>query len=367
MTDSLQVALLSPCFWPEVRRGGERFVHELGIGLNRRGHRARLITSHRGAFERGVEEGLPLIRLPRPPDGRLERRRFEHHLTHVPLTYAALRGGRYDVAHAVYPTDALAAARWTAKTGRPSVLSYLGIPDRVGLVNRRRRVEITQKALEGCTAVTALSKAAADEFWRTLGYEARVIPPGVDVDSFRPDGVRAEQPTIFCAADPAEPRKRVDLLVEAFALVRRDRPDARLVLSRPRDPEVARQLSEAADGVEVADVDDRAALARAYGEAWVSALPSFGEAFGLVLVESLACGTPAVGAHAGAIPEVLDRPEVGRTFSPSTPEALAAALLEGLELGQDPATASACRARAEEFSTDRFVERHVELYAELGA
>ena len=283
----------------------------------------------------------------------------------MPLSYAALRTARYDIAHAIYPTDALAAARWTARTGRPSILSYLGIPDRVGLVHRRRRLEITQRALAGCTAVTALSRTAADAFHRWLGAEARIIPPGVDVEAFRPAPQRAEAPTIFCAADPTEPRKRVDLLIDAFRLVRRQRPDARLVLSRPADPAAAARLEAAAEGIEAALVDDRDALARAYGAAWVTALPSFGEAFGLVLVESMACGTPAVGADAGAIPEVIDRPEVGRTFSPFTPEALATALLEGLELAEAPGTSAACRARAEDFSTDRFVERHVALYREL--
>ena len=45
---SLKVALLSPVFWPEVRRGGERFVRELADGLIAEGHEPRLITTHRG-------------------------------------------------------------------------------------------------------------------------------------------------------------------------------------------------------------------------------------------------------------------------------------------------------------------------------
>jgi glycosyltransferase involved in cell wall biosynthesis len=45
--------------------------------------------------------------------------------------------------------------------------------------------------------------------------------------------------------------------------------------------------------------------------------------------------------------------------------ALASALLETLELAHDPGVAAACRARAEEYSTDRCTERYLELYREL--
>ena len=64
--------------------------------------------------------------------------------------------------------------------------------------------------------------------------DVRVIPPGVDLDAFTPDpDARASDPTIICAADLGEPRKRVGLLVEAFARVRRERPD------RAADPQPA--------------------------------------------------------------------------------------------------------------------------------
>ena len=63
-----------------------------------------------------------------------------------------------------------------------------------------------------------------------------MIAPGVDLDAFTPGppATARAKPTILCAADHTQPRKRVALLVEAFALVRRERPDARLVLSRVR-------------------------------------------------------------------------------------------------------------------------------------
>jgi glycosyltransferase involved in cell wall biosynthesis len=359
---SLRVALLNPRYWPEVRRGSERFARELADGLIALGHAPRLITSHRGAPSTTVEDGLEVVRNPRLPEGRLRRREFEDHLTHVPFSYRTLTQGSDDVAHAMYPTDGLAAAWWSDRTSHPAVLSWMGLASRRWLATRRLRARIALEAAAGAAAVTALSETAAAALRRELGVDARVIAPGVDLDAFSPGGERAPDPTIVCAAALHEPQKRVRLLAEAFALVRRDRPAARLVLSRPREqpPPWAH-----GDGIELRDLDDRAALAAAYREAWVSALPSWGEAFGLVLLEAMACGTPAVGSTLGAIPEVVNDDALGRLFDGDRPENLARALLEAFELASDPATAAACRARAEEFPASRTAESYAALYREL--
>jgi phosphatidylinositol alpha-mannosyltransferase len=359
----VRVAFLSPCYWPEVRRGGERLVNELTTGLARRGHRPRLITSHPGPPRRSMEDGVEIVRNWRPPDGRLRRRRYEDHLTHVPFSYLSLRAGDDDLVQAMHVTDGLAAARWSRRTGRPFVLAYLGIPDRPGLTWRRRRLEITLAAAREATAITAVSRHAAEAFDRWLGLPAHAIYPAVDPARFHPCAPRAESPTIFCAASIEQPAKRVGLLVEAFARLRGERPDARLVLLRPRDARLAATLA-ATPGVELLD-DDPAVLAPAYSAAWATALPSVGEAFGLVLAESLACGTPVVGSRHGGIPEIVDGPEVGRIFGDDEPDSVARALLEALELGQDPGTAAACRRRAAAFSPERCLDAYEALYAEL--
>ena len=357
------MALLTPCFWPEVRRGGERYVRELADGLIARGHRPQLITSHPGRTRRSVEDGLPITRLWRPPTKWLDRLGLEQYLTHVPASYAALRSSSCDVAHAHFPTDALAAGRWTKATGRPSILTYHGIPDPRGLDARRLTRRITRKVVAECTAVTAVSKTAADAFERYLGVEAQVIHPGVDLEAFVPALRRSERPTIFSAATPDEARKRVGLLVDAFRLVRRARPDAQLRLLRPRDPAVAARLLAGAAGIELIEtVSDPRVLAEEYGRAWASALPSIGDSFGITLIESLACGTPVVASNLDALPEVVDSPEIGRLFDGEEPEPLARALLEALELGSDEGCRAACRRRAEQFSTERCVRDHELLY-----
>jgi glycosyltransferase involved in cell wall biosynthesis len=350
----VRVAILAPAFFPEVRRGGERLVRELADDLLRRGHDPRLITAHRGRASRSVEHGLPIVRLPRPPiEGRLARRGFEDYLTHAPLSYLELMRGEEEIAHATHPPDAVAAAA----SGRPAVFTFLGLPTRTGIAQRRLRAELLVRATRQCRATVAISRTAADGFRRWLGVEARVIHPSVDLEAFRPVAERAQQPTIVCLADPSVESKRVPLLVEAFRLVRRERPEARLSLQGTR--------RAGGNGITWVNPQSRAELAELYSSAWVSALPSWGEAFGLVLVEALACGTPVVGSDLGAIPEVVDRDSIGRLFGGDDPAALARALLEALELAGDPGTRDACRARAADFSTERMGAAYESLYREL--
>jgi glycosyltransferase involved in cell wall biosynthesis len=95
----------------------------------------------------------------------------------------------------------------------------------------------------------------------------------------------------------------------------------------------------------------------------VTALPSTDEAQGLVLLESLACGTPCVAADSGAPPEILgDSGETGLLFEPGDLAGLVRALRGALDLAAGPQTAAACRARAEDFSWERLLPEHEAVY-----
>jgi glycosyltransferase involved in cell wall biosynthesis len=342
----VRVALATPTYWPEVRRGAERFVRELAEGLAERGHEPVIVTTHPGRPGRGTEDGIDVIRAWRAPDGRLRRRMYEDHVTAIPALHLALRAAGPDVVIATHATAAVAAER------HPTVFAYMGIPHRQSLVNRRARLSLVTRAATRAVAVTALSRHAAAVFREHLGVDSTVIPPGVDTSRFTPDPARRDPaPTIVCAADAQEPRKRVALLQEAVR-----RMDGVQLLLDAR--------TATTDAVDMSD------LPAVYRRAWVSALPSWGEAFGLVLAEALACGTAVVGADREGIPEVLGEqavrvgadgaetqaagpPPVGALFEGDDPDHVKQALQIALELSRDPATAEACRARAERFSTTR--------------
>jgi glycosyltransferase involved in cell wall biosynthesis len=367
---SRRVALLNFAFWPEVQRGSERIVHDLAVDLVARGHTPRLITSHPGASTTSTEDGFEIVRNRRPPDAPLRLRRFQDNLTHVPLSYRTLMRGDDELAHAFYQTDALASVAWARKTGRPAVFSYMGIPSRATATYKRGRMKTIEHVIDNSDAVIGLSKTACDALWRWWGVEARLIYPGVDLSAFGigsgasagasagdATASRAEHPTIACAASPDDERKRVPLLVEAFARVRKQRPNARLVLMRPNSPRLQEKL--ALEGVEFFDPSPQA-VADVFANAWVSALPSKEEAFGLVVVESLATGTPVVAANEAGPAEILDGDGLGVLFDEPTPEAVATALVEAFELNGD-----APRKRAADFTSERCAIEHEQLYEEL--
>jgi len=186
-----------------------------------------------------------------------------------------------------------------------------------------------------------------------------VIRPGVDLAAFAPTRPTLAHPTIFCAAAVGRAAQaRRPASAGRFALLRERRrtPSFPLACKRVR-PAFAwwrslrgRRRHRGAG----------ARLSLRLGDA----LPSIGEAFGLVLVESLACGTPVVATDEGRDARGGGRAaDIGRLFAGEDPALLAAALEEGLSL-RDPA---ACRARGEDYPAQDTATNYLDLYGALGA
>jgi phosphatidylinositol alpha-mannosyltransferase len=364
----VRILLLTPTYWPEVRRGSERLAHDLGATLVARGHDVSLVTSHPGHRTRSVEDGITVVRGPRVPEIPGVTWYYDEHLTAVPAALCELlRGDEADVVHALYPTDAWAAGIARRLGSAPYVLSVHGIVNRQFLVRRRRRLEMLREAAAGAEAVSALSEACAEPLRRYAIAEPAILPGGVIGEDYAGAVERPPAPVLLCPASLDDPRKRAEVLMEGFSRLRRDRPDATLRLAGGRDPRQREPVALGGGaglppGVETTAIEGTAELARAYRAASVTVLPSDDEAFGLVLIESLAAGTPVVAARSGACPEIVTDEGVGRLFEPGDPADLARALAGALELAGDPATVERCREHAAAWDWQRVVERYEAVY-----
>jgi len=94
-------------------------------------------------------------------------------------------------------------------------------------------------------------------------------------------------------------------------------------------------------------------------------LPSEREAFGQVLVESLAAGTPVVGTEGAGAEKILANHEVAVMAERPDPESLALALGRGLELSRSPAVSNACKRHAERWDWTVVGPRFERLYAHV--
>lgn len=335
----MRIALLHPTYWPEVRRGAERLVHDLAGWLARAGHDVTVLTTHRGPRTTTNEDGVEVVRSWRPPDRLTRRRAYEDFLGTIPAQAWDLLRADFDVAHAFFPVSGWAALKAQGRGGPPVAYSKMGIPTRPYLVARRYRMAINLELARRAAGCSVLSEAAAEPFRRYLLRDPAVIPAGVHCAAFEVDKSRAEEPTIVYAGSPSDPRKRLPLLLEAFSALRRRRPEARLRLAGKREPWFDVALPEGAEWV---GAERTEALARMLAAAHVGVLPAIDEGFGLVLVEALAAGTPVVAARSGASPEVVTD-AVGALFEPDDVDDLVRALEETLDRGD---VRDACRAHA---------------------
>lgn len=347
----MRVLLTHVFCWPEVRRGGERYLHELAAALVRAGHDVEILSTAPEAARDDVL-GVPVRRVRRRelrPD-RYGQQAAEVAFGRQALVYAARR--RFDVWHALGTADA-AAATTLARSRRQlrTVYTDLGVP---GWVSRTRRPDhaLFRRVVDRVDDYLCLSDWAASYLAEGFGRPGTVLGAGIDLRAYRP-APRAPVPTILYSGSLLESRKNVPLLLDAVALLRRAVPDVQVRLSGPGDARelVAAAPAAARDAVVSVALDDRERLAELYATSWVTALPSVREAFGLAVVESLASGTPGVVRRdGGGSAELAD----GDTVVQAGPDAaaLADALAQAIDLARQADIAERCRAAAQRYDWD---------------
>lgn len=293
--------------------GAEIHLHEVFGRLAARGHEVTLLVSgFAGAPTREVVDGMAVhrtggrysynVRAPGYYRKHLRNPRFDvfvEDLNKVPL-FAPwwVREPIALLVHHLFGTTAfqeaalpLATATWLLEKPLPAVYRHL--------------------------PTMAVSRSTADDLVRR-GFTAReidVIPNGVDLGFYQPDASvqRFAEPTLLYLGR-LKKYKRVDLIIDAFAQVRRNFPSARLIIAGKGDARPALEQQIGRLGLEnavqltgfVTDLEKRDLFRRA----WIHLLTSPKEGWGITNIEAAACGTPTIASDS---PGLRDSVEDGRT------------------------------------------------------
>ncbi|MFN0152877.1 MAG: glycosyltransferase family 4 protein [Gaiella sp.] len=153
------------------------------------------------------------------------------------------------------------------------------------------------------------------------------------------------------------PHKNHARLFQAFASLRRSRPELRLVLTGAGHPHEG--LPE---GVEVRRGLSAEELVETYRRAACLVFPSLYEGFGLPPIEAMACGCPVAASSAGSLPEVCGDAAV--LFDPFDPESIARGVEQAL--ARAPELQARGLERAAAFTWRSCAEAHDRIY-ELAA
>jgi glycosyltransferase involved in cell wall biosynthesis len=381
----VRIAIIS-LFLPTGLIGGVPLqVHFLANGLTRRGHKVTVFT-----------------RCPRPVDAAYDVRQvklplaFEHaarrlpgmqmHLAYIPqfhlethrrwavatapvasqvqtvestlapFGFAADNYEGFDLIHAHGDSHFVRTTRPIVRTFHSSGLDLALYTD----TWRRRLGMLSLYPFEVLSGLRARRRVYVSKALRSyLPFrDAQIISNGVDLTQFHPGTSRSAAPSIlFVAGTMHRPKRGAELIRQFQRFVRPRLPEAELWM-------VCRERPVAA-GVRAFGLQEGAALADLYRQAWVFCLPSLRESFGVPYVEALASGTPVVSTPNPGAQEILD----GGTYGVIVPEAALGATL--VELLQDaPARQSMAErgiSRAAHFAIDLMVDRYERLYSETVA
>jgi colanic acid/amylovoran biosynthesis glycosyltransferase len=231
------------------------------------------------------------------------------------------------------------------------------------------------RRLDGAAAVVTVSEHNAEHLRGVLnGVPIHHIPNGV----LAPPPGRSAQGGPLLFVGRLVPKKGVDILIDACALLRSEIPglSVEIIGGGPLADELADRARNAgvADrihflGPQPAEVVD-AAFRRCSLVALPSRIDEHGDRDGMptVLVEALARGVPVVATHLVGIPELVRNGETGLLVPPDDPPALAAAiarLLRDPELARELATGGRALV-AERFNPGRSARLLRALFEEPG-
>ncbi len=302
--------------------------------------------------------------------------------------------GYYDVIHSHYwlsgQVGFLARDRWgvplvhsahTLAKVKNSLLADGDVPE-----PRARVIGEEQVVAEAERLVASTDEEATQlvELYGADPHRVCTIAPGVDLDSFVPGskadartrlGLRPRIPTLLFVGR-IQRLKAPDVLLRAAAIMRAELGELQVVVVGGPSGSLATSewLTDLASSLDLGDTVRFVApvaqhvVADYYRAADATVVPSYNESFGLVALESQACGTPVVAAAVGGLTTAVADGISGVLVAGHDPEHWAKVLSELLRSpGELAQLARHARAQGERFSWDRTTDGLLVAYREAVA
>ncbi len=332
-----------------VDAGGQNVhVAELSAALARRGHEVTVYTRRddpKTPERVRTSEGCMVVHVPAGPPEPLPKDELLEHMGEF-ASYLAekWRTRRPDVAHAHFWMSGIATHLAARTCGVPTVQTFHAL----GVVKKRHqgerdtspsaRPKLERLVARNASWVAATCTAEVFELTRMGRSRTRIslVPCGVDLDSFTPEGPVAERgaPHRIVSVGRMVPRKGFDTMIEAMPLI----ADAELVIvggpadgRLDDDPEVRRLRSLAAilgvaDRVTFTGSVARRDMPALLRSADVVACTPWYEPFGIVPLEAMGCGVPVVASAVGGMLDTVVHDVTGRLVTPQRPRECAEAV-----------------------------------------
>ena len=246
--------------------------------------------------------------------------------------------------------------------GVPSVVNYRG-GDAQPFLERSSRLVLK---ILGCANALAVPSGFLLEVFARWGVRGDVVPNIIDLERFRPGSGAAGHPHLVVARS-LEPIYDLPTALRAFALVRKDAPEAKLTVagSGPEEPALRSLAQELgiAEAVHFCGRLDRERMSELYRSASIVVNPSRVDNMPNSVLEAMASGAPVVSTNVGGVPFILRPGITGLLVDAGDYAAMAAAVMRLLN---DPAFANRLREAAmadvQQYTWPRIRQRWAGVY-----
>ncbi|NJL10438.1 MAG: glycosyltransferase family 4 protein [Calothrix sp. SM1_7_51] len=231
------------------------------------------------------------------------------------------------------------------------------------------QMQLWQRWRDAFNLVVANSEAVKHRLIQSGIEPVEVVWNGIPIRPARP---ALDSPPTAVFAGRLVWEKGVDLLLQAFAKVIAQIPDARLLLAGDGKELDALTVLVAQLGLEknvfLLGHLSRTEMEEKFASSWVQVVPSrWAEPFGIVAAEAMMRGTAVIASNAGGLSEIVCHGKTGFLVPPNNVEALAKALVDILENREfaEKLGAAGRELALRNFSETSFVDKFIQIYSNI--